>query len=443
MTFKDLHLTNALWNALDDAGLEVPTPIQYQSFPVIMSGRDVHGIAQTGTGKTIAFLLPLFRLLNFSKSRNPQVMVIVPTRELVVQVANTAQQISKYMTMETKGVFGGTNLRTQAAELAEGCDVIVGTPGRLLDLMYHGVLNTKSIRKLVIDEVDEMLALGFRSQLEHILELLPEKRQNLLFSATITDEVENVLDEYFQQPVRVEAAPPGTPVEKIRQCVYRVPNYNTKINLLRWLLENHADMSRVLLFVSTKALADELFSSLSETLAGQVGVIHSNKDQNYRFQSVRNFQEGKTRILIATDIIARGIDIADVSHVINFDLPEVPQYYIHRIGRTGRADKEGIAISLVSDHDAGQLQEIEEMMQYQISVLPHPEAVPVSTVLTEAEMPRVQMKNVLGKTPVLRENQTAFHEKKTKNKKTTQKVPHKEKMMDKYGKPKTRGQKRK
>ncbi len=443
MTFKDLHLTNALWNALDDAGLEVPTPIQYQSFPVIMSGRDVHGIAQTGTGKTIAFLLPLFRLLNFSKSRNPQVMVIVPTRELVVQVANTAQQISKYMTMETKGVFGGTNLRTQAAELAEGCDVIVGTPGRLLDLMYHGVLNTKSIRKLVIDEVDEMLALGFRSQLEHILELLPEKRQNLLFSATITDEVENVLDEYFQQPVRVEAAPPGTPVEKIRQCVYRVPNYNTKINLLRWLLENHADMSRVLLFVSTKALADELFSSLSETLAGQVGVIHSNKDQNYRFQSVRNFQEGKTRILIATDIIARGIDIADVSHVINFDLPEVPQYYIHRIGRTGRADKEGIAISLVSDQDAGKLQEIEEMMQYQIPVLPHPEAVPVSTVLTEAEMPRVQMKNVLGKTPVLRENQTAFHEKKTKNKKTNQKVTHKEKMMAKYGKPKTRGQKRK
>lgn len=443
MTFKDLHLTNALWNALDDAGLETPTPIQYQSFPVIMSGRDVQGIAQTGTGKTIAYLLPLFRLLNFSKSRNPQVMVVVPTRELVVQVAQTAQQLSKYQSVVTKGVFGGTNLRTQAAELAEGCDVIVGTPGRLLDLMYHGVLNTKSIRKLVIDEVDEMLALGFRAQLENILELLPEKRQNLLFSATISDDVENVLDEYFQQPVRVEAAPPGTPVEKISQSVYRVPNYNTKVNLLRWLLEHHPEMSRILLFVSTKSLADELFSSLSDTLAGQVGVIHSNKDQNYRFQSVRNFQEGKTRILIATDIIARGIDIADVSHVINFDLPEIPQHYIHRIGRTGRADKEGIAISLVSDQDAALLEEIEAMMQYQIPVHPHPEAVVISTVLTESEIPRVQMKNILGKTPVLRENQTAFHDKKAKNKKTNQKVTHKEKMMAKYGKPKTRGQKRK
>ncbi len=443
MTFKDLHLTNALWNALDDAGLETHTPIQYQSLPVIMSGRDVQGIAQTGTGKTIAYLLPLFRLLNFSRSRNPQVMVVVPTRELVVQVAQTAQKLSKYQSVVTKGVFGGTNLRTQAAELAEGCDVIVGTPGRLLDLMYHGVLNTKSIRKLVIDEVDEMLALGFRSQLENILELLPEKRQNLLFSATISDDVENVLDEYFQQPVRVEAAPPGTPVEKISQSVYRVPNNNTKVNLLKWLLENHPEMSRILLFVSTKALADELFSSLSETLAGQVGVIHSNKDQNYRFQSVRNFQEGKTRILIATDIIARGIDIADVSHVINFDLPEVPQHYIHRIGRTGRADKEGIAISLVSDQDAALLEEIEAMMQYQIPVHPHPEDVVISTVLTESEIPRVQMKNILGKTPVLRENQTAFHDKKAKNKKTNQKVSHKEKMMAKYGKPKTRGQKRK
>ncbi len=199
MTFRDLNLSNPLLNALDDAGFTTPTTIQYKAYPVIMSGRDVRGIAQTGTGKTIAYLLPLLKMWSFSKARHPQILIIVPTRELVVQVVDQATLITKYMNVVIRGVYGGTNLKTQAFEISEGLDIIVGTPGRLLDLGYHGSLNLRAIKKLVIDEVDEMLALGFRSQLEHIMELLPEKRQNLLFSATIDENVEILLGEYFNE----------------------------------------------------------------------------------------------------------------------------------------------------------------------------------------------------------------------------------------------------
>jgi ATP-dependent RNA helicase RhlE len=443
MTFADLNLSKSLLDALADARFERPTPIQFKAFSVIMSGRDVEGIAQTGTGKTIAYLLPLLRLWAFSKNRNPQVLIVVPTRELVVQVVDAANVLAKYMSVVVRGVYGGTNLRVQAAEVAEGCDIIVGTPGRMLDLAYHGALNLKSVRKLVIDEVDEMLALGFRSQLEHLFDLLPEKRQNLLFSATITEDVETMISQFFNSPERVEAAPPGSPLSQINQVLYRVPNFNTKVNLLHWLLEHRPEMNRVLLFVSTKALADELFERINAGYPAQVGIIHSNKDQNFRFNAVRTFQEGRTRILIATDIIARGIDIADVSHVVNFDLPDEPQHYIHRIGRTGRADKIGDAISLVGDLDADWLDGIQEMMQYQIPVLPLPEGLVISDVLTEAELPRIHMKNILGKSPILRESQSAFHEKKAKNKRINAKVSHKDKMWAKYGKPKTRGQKKK
>jgi ATP-dependent RNA helicase RhlE len=351
--------------------------------------------------------------------------------------------LCKYLTLEPAAVFGGTNLRVQAAEIASGCDIVVGTPGRLLDLIYHGALNVRYIRKLVIDEVDEMLALGFRPQLERLFDLLPEKRQNILVSATISEDVEFILGDYFNAPERVEAAPPGTPLSKIRQGLFRVPNFNTKINLLGMLLEQQKEMERVLIFVSTKALADDLFQKLIEMQPGKIGVIHSNKDQNTRFLAVRKFKEGEIRILIATDIIARGIDITDVSHVINFDLPDEPQQYIHRIGRTGRADKEGVAYSLVGDQDIEKLPEIEAMMHYSVPSLPLPDNLVFSDVLTEAEIPRIHMKNLLGKVPELRDTKRAFHDRKDKNKKTNIKVSHKEKMQAKYGKPKTRGQKRK
>ncbi|HMU05718.1 MAG TPA: DEAD/DEAH box helicase, partial [Saprospiraceae bacterium] len=395
------------------------------------SGRDVQGIAQTGTGKTIAYLLPLLKMWTFSKDRHPQILIVVPTRELVVQVVAQAEEMAKYTNAVVRGVFGGTNLKSQAAEIAEGLDIIVGTPGRLLDLGYHGALNLRMIKKLVIDEVDEMLNLGFRSQLEHLMDLLPEKRQNLMFSATITDEVEDLIGEYFNAPEKIEAAPSGSPLSNINQYLYRVPNFNTKINLLELLLAEKKEMTKILIFVSTKALADELYAGIVEKYPTSTGVIHSNKDQNYRFNSVNQFQNGTFRMLIATDIIARGLDIEDVSHVINFDLPDEPQNYVHRIGRTGRADKKGEALSLVGDLEADYLDEIQELMNYQIPVAALPEDLVISDVLTDAEIPKVQMKNILGKVPKMKEDTGAFHEKKAKNKKVNAKVRYVTKMQEK------------
>ncbi len=441
MTFKDLNLNIPLWNALDDLGYETPTTIQRQSFPIIMSGKDVQGIAQTGTGKTIAYLLPLLKMWQFNKSRHTQILILVPTRELVVQVVEQASALSKYMNVVVKGVYGGTNLKTQAYDVAEGCDVLVGTPGRLLDLGYHGTLNFKLIKKLVIDEVDEMLALGFRSQLEHILDLLPEKKQNLLFSATMSDDVELLIEGYFNAPQKVEAAPPGSPVSNINQAMYRLTNFNTKINLLKKLWQERPEINKALLFVSTKAIADQLFNKLSEEYPDQLAVIHSNKDQNYRFNAVNKFKANEVRMLIATDIIARGIDIEDVSHVINFDLPDEPQNYIHRIGRTGRADKKGEAISFVGDLDTDYLDEIQNFMDTKIPLLSLPQDLVISEIMEAFELPQIQMKNVLGKLPKVSESKGAFHEKKAKNRRTNTKVSYKEKMKEKYGKPITRGQK--
>ncbi|MBK8625981.1 MAG: DEAD/DEAH box helicase [Saprospiraceae bacterium] len=441
MTFKDLNLSNPLWNALDDAGFITPTTIQHKAFPVVMSGRDVQGIAQTGTGKTIAYLLPLLKMWTFSKARHPQILIVVPTRELVVQVVEAAERLGKYMTVVVRGVYGGTNLKSQAYEISQGLDIIVGTPGRLLDLGYHGALNLKTVKKFVIDEVDEMLALGFRSQLQHIMDLLPEKRQNLLFSATINEDVEALIEDYFNAPEKIEAAPSGSPLTNINQALYRVPNFNTKVNLLEELLASSVEMTKILLFVSTKALADELYERIKALYPEKIGVIHSNKDQNFRFNAVNRFQDGTFRMLISTDIIARCLDIEDVSHVINFDLPDEPQNYVHRIGRTGRADKKGEALSLVGDLDVDWLSEIQEFMNFEIPSLPLPDDLVISDILTDAELPKINMKNVLGKLPKIVEEKSAFQQKIAKNSKVNVKVKYKDKMHAKYGKPKTRGQK--
>ncbi len=442
MTFKDINLNNPLWKALDDSEITHPTTIQHKAFSVIMSGRDVTGIAQTGTGKTLAYLLPILKMWSFNKSRHATVLIMVPTRELVVQVVEAAERLGKYMNVVVKGVYGGTNLKTQAYELADGCDILVGTPGRLLDLGYHGTLNLKLIKKLVIDEVDEMLALGFRSQIEHLLDLLSEKRQNLMFSATMSEDVEVLIAEHFNDPEKIEAAPSGSPLSNINQVLYKVPNFNTKINLLHLLLESKPEMTKILMFCSTKALADELYVTIATKYPEITGVIHSNKDQNYRFNSVNRFQDGTFRMLIATDVIARGLDIQDVSHVINFDLPDEPQNYIHRIGRTGRADRKGEAISLVGDLDLDWLEEIEAFMQFKIPTLDLPQELEISDILTSSEIPQIKMKNSLGKLPKIKdEEKSAFQQKIAKNMRVNTKVSHKDKMHAKYGKPKTRGQK--
>lgn len=442
MTFEELNLSQPLLNALEDLGYTTPTTIQHKAFPVIMSGRDVCGIAQTGTGKTFAYLLPCLRQLKFSKDRSTQLLILVPTRELVIQVVEQVQKLTAYLTLEVAGVYGGVNMKPQKALVENGVDIVVGTPGRLLDLAYDGSLKTKTIKKLVIDEVDEMMNLGFRTQLNNILTLLPPKRQNLLFSATITEEVEALMDTYFNAPERIEAAPTGTPLENIDQAAYKVPNFNTKVNLLKHLLDTNADMNKVMVFVASKRLADNLYEELAAQHADQMGVIHSNKEQNHRFNTVNQFRNGSYRFIIATDIVARGLDIAEVSHVINFDIPDIPENYIHRIGRTGRADEQGIAIALFTEKEEKNLEAIQALMKYEVPVLPLPAKLEISDVLTEDEKPKIFMKTDYLKPLKRDEGGGAFHEKLAKNKKVNVKVRHADKMREKYGKPKTRGKKR-
>ncbi|MNS07581.1 ATP-dependent RNA helicase RhlE [compost metagenome] len=443
MTFEDLNLNAPLLKALDEMGFVHPTSIQQKAFSVIMSGKDVCGIAQTGTGKTYAYLLPCLRQLEFSKDRFPQMLVLVPTRELVAQVVEAAIKLTAHRSLVVTGVYGGVNMKPQVTAVENGVDILVATPGRLYDLILNGALKTKSIKKFVIDEVDEMLNLGFRSQLKNIMDLLPERRQNLMFSATITEEVEQMIEQYFNMSVRIEAAPTGTPLENINQIAYEVPNFYTKVNLLELLLNENEDFSKVLVFTATKKLADELYEQMQSRFPEQVGVIHSNKEQAHRFNTVKQFKEGTYRFIIATDIVARGIDIAEVTHVINFDLPEVPENYIHRIGRTGRADKKGIAISFITERETEHKQGIESLMKYEIPMRVLPDHLEISTELTEDEIPKVIVKEVKIKIPKRENVGASFHEKSAKNsRQPTKRISHKDKMMAKYGKPKSRGKKR-
>jgi ATP-dependent RNA helicase RhlE len=437
-TFNELNLNTPLLNALEDSGYIHPTTIQEKAFPVAMSGRDVVGIAQTGTGKTIAFLLPCLRQWKFTKEKHPQILILVPTRELVLQVEEEARKLAAYMNIRIAGVYGGVNMSKQVMLVKDGVDLLVATPGRLLDLALSGVIRLKSVKRLIIDEVDEIMDLGFRPQLVRVFDLLPIKRQNLLFSATMTDEVENLMNDFFDAPERIEAAPMGTPLDQISQSGYLLPNFNSKINMLKLLLSHNDQYKRVLVFALTKKLADNIYERVSEAFPDEIGVIHSNKAQNNRFETVKRFQEGSYRVLIATDLIARGLDIADVSHVINFDMPDEPELYIHRIGRTGRADKEGTAISLVSPAEEERQLAVEELMQYRIPMPELPEELELSDVLTPDELEKKITRNIRLKITKPSEGGGAFHEKSDKNKKVNNKVRHVVLMRIKYGKPKKR-----
>jgi ATP-dependent RNA helicase RhlE len=352
-----------------------------------MSGCDVVGIAQTGTGKTLAYLLPILRQMTYSDQRDARVLILVPTRELTLQVAAEISRLTSHASIRVGAVYGGTNINTQKKLIYNGLDIIIATPGRLIDLNLTGILRFKCIQKVVIDEVDEMLNLGFRVQIMNILEKLPTRRQNLMFSATLTPDVQAIITDYFQNPLTIEIAAHGTPIEKIVQQAYPVPNFHTKVNLLLYLLKQDSDFSKVLVFVATKKMADRLFELIEERMPGQCGVIHSNKSQNLRLRVLKQFTDGETRLLIATDIIARGLDISDVTHVMNFDIPDLPADYIHRIGRTGRADKDGTAISFVSDAEKKYFDSIEQLMNRAIEVLPLPGDLEISTVYLEEERP--------------------------------------------------------
>lgn len=415
-TFEQFNLPKALDKALAELNITTPTPIQVKSFPVILSGRDMMGIAQTGTGKTYAYLLPILKQWKFANVDTPRVVIIVPTRELVVQVVDVIEKITQYMSIRTLGVYGGTNINTQRKAVYAGVDILVGTPGRMMDLALDGVLRFDNLQKLVIDEFDEILNLGFRAQLTSILTMMKNKKQNILFSATMTEEVDEVLDEYFDFPEEVSLAPSGTPLENIEQIVYRVPNFNTKMNLLLHLLENKEVFNRVLIFINSKRLADVVMEKLEEAFPDEFTVIHSNKSQNFRLRSMAEFQSSQLRGLLTTDIMARGLDISDISHVINLQFTDVPEQYIHRIGRTGRADKKGIAISIIDSKEEEILFEAEALMDKEIKEVEIPSEVVISESLMEFEKSKLKSKQLAKiKKPV--EKGAAFHEKKDKNKK--------------------------
>ena len=437
-SFNELNISKQLQYAIADLGFEKPTPIQAQSFSVIMSGTDMVGIAQTGTGKTFAYMLPILQDLKFSKQVHPRVMVLVPTRELVLQVVEEIEKFGKYSSIRVLGVYGGTNINNQKEAVALGTDIIVATPGRLYDLIISRAIQLKTIKKVVIDEVDVMLDLGFRFQLTNILELLPVKRQNIMFSATMTDDVNMFIHDFFVAPQTVSVAVSGTPLENISQYTYAVPNFYTKVNLLLHILKDEKVFRKTLVFVPNKKSADMVFDLLDEFFGSEVAVIHSNKTQNYRIRSIENFNAEKTRILVTTDVMARGLDLDQISHVINFDTPAFPENYMHRIGRTGRAAQIGTAILLYTEKEKDAKEAIETLMDLKIEALDLPKEVEISTQLTFDEQPQIiEINNPTN----VEDAGAAFHEKKEKNQKENQGGSYKRIIKLKYKKPKTRGDK--
>ena len=437
ITFEDLSLIKPLRDAITELGFEKLTPIQQKSFSVVRSGADVVGIAQTGTGKTLAYMLPILQDLKYSKIDTPRVLVLVPTRELVIQVVERINEFTSYMNVRVLGVYGGTNINTQKNACSQGVDVIVATPGRLYDLAACRSLQLKTVKQLVIDEVDVMLDLGFRLQLANIFSILKDRRQNIMFSATMTEDVDLLIDDYFIKPKKISIAVSGTPLDNITQQCYNVKNFYTKLNLLKYILSDREIFSKVLVFVSNKKHADLVFESLNESYSSELCVIHSNKTQNYRIRSIHQFDEGVNRILVSTDVMARGLDLNKITHVINFDTPKFSENYMHRIGRTGRADEIGNSILFYTDKEKEAKIAIESLMDYNIPEIDFPFDVNISEQLLPEERDRIKISKNRSTETVIRDS--GFHDKKEKNKKTNKGGSYRLKLAKKYKKSQTRG----
>ncbi|MBL1141559.1 MAG: DEAD/DEAH box helicase [Proteobacteria bacterium] len=366
MKFETLGLSEELLRALRDTGYTSPTPIQAQAIPAILKGSDIMAAAQTGTGKTAGFTLPILQLLSDkAKIRNNRVraLVLTPTRELAAQVQESVFTYGKYMNLRSAVVFGGVGINPQMMKLRKGVDVLVATPGRLLDLYNQNAVRFDNLEILVLDEADRMLDMGFIHDIKKIMALLPKKRQNLMFSATFSNEIRQLAKGIINNPIEVDVAPRNSTVEKISQTVYPVDKAR-KIELLSHLIKE-GDWYQVLVFARTKHGSDKLVRKLSHNNIN-AAAIHGNKSQSQRTKALANFKQNKIQVLVATDIASRGIDIDQLSHVVNFDLPNVSEDYVHRIGRTGRAGASGHAISLVCADEIKQLQDIEKLIKFKI-----------------------------------------------------------------------------
>lgn len=371
--FSDLGLSSPVLDALAAEGYASPTPIQCQAIPPALAGRDLCGIAQTGTGKTAAFALPILERLSASPQRpRPQTcraLVLSPTRELAGQIADSFRSYGSGLRLSTAVVVGGVSIGRQRQQLARGVDILVATPGRLLDLIDHEALSLSSVRVLVLDEADRMLDLGFIHALKRIVKLLPRQRQTLLFSATMPKTIGLLAEEYLSDPVKVVVAPAATTVERVDQGVIFVPG-ERKRDLLAAMLRDPV-FARVLVFTRTKHGADRVVRHLAG--AGiEAAAIHGNKSQPQRERALAGFRDGEARVLVATDIAARGIDVEGVSHVINYELPNVPEDYVHRIGRTARAGAAGVAIAFCSDEERPYLRDIEKLTRLSVRIVPAP-----------------------------------------------------------------------
>jgi len=363
MTFSSLGLSEPILQAIAEKGYSTPTPIQIKAIPVVLSGKDIMAAAQTGTGKTASFTLPLLqRLANGSKvkANHIRALVLVPTRELAVQVTESVATYSKHLSLKSGVVYGGVKINPQMMKLRGGVDILVATPGRLLDLFNQNAVKFSQIETLVLDEADRMLDLGFISDIRKILFLLPKRRQNLLFSATFSNDIRKLTNNILKNPIQIEVSPRNSAAKGVKQWIYEVDK-SKKSDLLSHLIRNKG-WEQVLVFTRTKKGADRLVCKL-EGDGISAAAIHGDKSQAVRTRTLAFFKANKIRILVATDIAARGIDINELPHVINFDLPKVPEYYIHRIGRTGRAGSEGEGISLVSADEVKLLSGIETLIR--------------------------------------------------------------------------------
>lgn len=369
VSFEDFKFNKQLLTAISEAGYDKPTEIQQKAIVPILSGQDVMGIAQTGTGKTAAFVLPLLMNLKYAQGNDPRALILSPTRELAMQIEEHICMFSTYLDIRTVLLYGGLGPKTQKEELAKGCDIIVATPGRFLDLYLAGDIVTKSLKVLVMDEADKMMDMGFISKIHRILEVVPRKRQNLLFSATMSELVRKISGDFLAFPTIVEVTEQATPAKNVTQQVYVVPNLKTKINMLQHLFQDEEAFNRVIIFCKTKEVADNVFGFITRKFGEEnARVIHANKGQNTRINSINSFKSGEIRFLVATDVAARGLDVTNVSHVINFDVPIVIEDYVHRIGRTGRAFNNGVSITFANESEVYYLKKIEKLIRQNIPV---------------------------------------------------------------------------
>jgi ATP-dependent RNA helicase RhlE len=413
VTFEEFKFNRQILNAIADAGYTEATPIQQKAIPPILNGQDVMGIAQTGTGKTAAYVLPIIMKLKYAQGDNARALIVSPTRELAMQIEENVKTFAANTDLRIVVLYGGLGPKTQIEQINKGVDIIVATPGRFMDIYLAGHIVTKTLQVLVLDEADKMMDMGFMPQINRILEVVPVKRQNLLFSATMSDKVHELSNNFLEFPTVIEVTPQATPAQTVDQQLYYVPNVKTKINLLKKLLDNGGEIKKLMIFCKTRNAAEDVYKFLLRKFGeSEVKVLHANKGQNTRINAINAFKSDEVKILVATDVASRGIDVSDVSHVINFDVPVVIEDYVHRIGRTGRAYQSGVAITFCNPAEAYYLHKIEKLIRQKVPVNDIPEGVFVEATPYEEKQDQDREIDMQKR----RENpdfKGAFHEKKT------------------------------